>query len=128
MGSVLLGILDNATLYCPVLAAIETDPITGIERPTESVVAVRAMIKLDERPTRDSTRTQPNNHPGQKIIGKFCENVPPLVATTVNAIVSGVKGRITLEPVFESPEVDSFDLTPLLGTSIRGYLETVDWE
>jgi hypothetical protein len=128
MGSVLLGILDNATLYCPVLAAIERDPITGIERPIESIVAVRATIDLDERPTRDSTRTQPNNHPGQKITGNFCEKVPPMGVTTVNAIVSGVKGRITLEPVFESPEVDSFNLTPLLGASIRGYFEAVDWE
>jgi hypothetical protein len=129
MDSVLLGILDNATLYCPISSAVETDPVTGIDRPMEpTTVAVRAMIKLDERPTRDATRTQPNNHPGQKISGRFCESVPPMIATTVNAIVSGVKGRITLEPVFESPEVDSFELVPLLGAKIRGYFEAVHWE
>jgi hypothetical protein len=128
MDSVLLGVLDNATLYCPVSLGVEEDPVTGIDRPMESTIAIRAMIKLDERPTRDATRNQPNNHPGQKISGRFCQSVPPITATTVNAIVSGVKGRITLEPVFESPEVDSFGLVPLLGAKIRGYFEAVHWE
>jgi hypothetical protein len=130
LANVFRPLVANATLYCPVMASVVTDPVTGIDRPVESIVECKAYIQPPtERPRRDDIRrNQPNNHPGQEVRGYWCEDVPKLLSNTVKAIVSGRKGLLILEETVFSAGIQMFKLQKLTGQPIRATFEVVEWQ
>jgi hypothetical protein len=121
-------VLDNAILFCPVQTGSAIDPITQIEKPVVTVREVRAYIKKSSNdPRNDIDRTQPQNSPGQRVTGQWCEDMPLLATDTVNAIVSGERGQLTLEATFVSAGIHKFGLKKLTGKPIRGTWEPGAW-
>jgi hypothetical protein len=111
----------NSIIYVQTQSGMVFDANQGHDVPSYVDTAVAAFLENDSR-ARNGDRYDQKEAPFQHEITGFADS-PICTTTKVNhrAVMSGVQGRIYLDPVTQEASVYHYDLSHLTGYPIKGY-------
>jgi hypothetical protein len=111
----------NSIIYVQTQSGMVLDSERGHDVPSYAETEIKAFLEIDSR-TKAGDRYTQKEAPFQQQVAGFADS-PICTNTKVNhrAIMSGVAGRIYLDPVSQEASVYHYELSHLTGYPIEGY-------
>lgn len=113
----------NATIYQNRQTGLSYDPSKGHDVPVYETVAVAAVLESTGYPPKDLAPPQVENATIQWYRGYSETSLNPNYRQVVEATISGVKGRLHLEPITQDPAIHKFKFAKLTGYPCQGWFQ-----